>query len=345
MAQTVRLWTIDDGSTLRELPPSRLDLESRLEDWLEADISLVENDLLVIGRQVLTDFGGYIDLLCIDPAGDLVILELKRDRTPREIVAQSLDYASWVTELPPARVLEMANRYLGARGPLEAAFSRRFGIELPDGVNQNHRILIVASVIDASSERIIRYLSTVHGVNINAATFQYFRDALGRELLARVFLLEPERVEHSAAVKGVSRRRRLSYEELTAIADERGVGPLYRSLVEVLKPHFAYTRTTGSSIAFKADYQGSRSVMMSLIPAESSVERGVKFQLYAKRIEHRFGMPSGTLAAVLPPGTQEWRYYEGASDDWAGYQGFFIAPQDASRLAETWNGTMPPRED
>jgi len=26
-----------------------------------------------------------------------VLIELKRDRTPREIVAQALDYASWVS--------------------------------------------------------------------------------------------------------------------------------------------------------------------------------------------------------------------------------------------------------
>ena len=52
----------------------------------------------MIGREVETDFGGSIDILCIDAEGDLVIVELKRDRTPREVTAQALDYASWVTD-------------------------------------------------------------------------------------------------------------------------------------------------------------------------------------------------------------------------------------------------------
>lgn len=343
MAQNIRLWTIGGGSALRELSPSKLDLESRLEAWLEADISILENNLLVIGRQVTTDFGGCIDLLCIDGAGDLVVLELKRDKTPREIVAQALDYASWIAELPAHRVTSIANDYLGAHGPLEKAFSERFRTELPDTINQSHRILIAAALVDASSERIIRYLSSVHGVNINAATFQYFKDADGRELLARVFLMEPERVEQRSIETGRSKRRRLSLEELEAIAEEKGVGELYRTLVETFRTQFDYTRTTGSSVAFKAPYNGERNVMLSLIPQQSSAEKGVKFQLYGKRVMHRFGIPTAELAAALPSDTESWAYYDGAPDDWAGYQGYFASSEDALRLTLAWNASRTSR--
>lgn len=94
MTQDVRVWRISDHDTLNELQRSRLDLEARLEDWLAADIGVLDDDLLVIGRQVETDFGGVIDLLCMDASADLVVVELKRDKTPRQIVAQTLDYAS-----------------------------------------------------------------------------------------------------------------------------------------------------------------------------------------------------------------------------------------------------------
>jgi len=113
---------------LEEVSPGALDLESRLETWIEADVSVVEADLLVIGRQVATDFGGIIDLLCLEPNGDVVILELKPAKTPREITAQALDYASWVAELPPERIIEMANAYLRTNGPIESAFN---GSSLP----------------------------------------------------------------------------------------------------------------------------------------------------------------------------------------------------------------------
>ena len=75
---------------------------------------------MIIERQVKTDFGGIIDLLCLDSRGDLAIVELKRDKTPREIMAQMLDYASWVNDLSHERIAEIANAYLGEKDSLAA---------------------------------------------------------------------------------------------------------------------------------------------------------------------------------------------------------------------------------
>ncbi len=66
-------------------------------------------------------------------------------------------------------------------------------------------MLVVGSQIDASSERIIKYLSDSHGVNINAATFQFFRDSNGAEYMGRVFLIEPEQVDLQTRSKGSSK--------------------------------------------------------------------------------------------------------------------------------------------
>lgn len=63
---------------------SALDLESRLEDMIVADPSLTGMELLVVGRQVPTDYGGFIDVLAVDSDARLHVLELKRDRTPRD---------------------------------------------------------------------------------------------------------------------------------------------------------------------------------------------------------------------------------------------------------------------
>ncbi|QOJ19088.1 MAG: DUF91 domain-containing protein [Phycisphaeraceae bacterium] len=73
--------------------------ESRLETVLAADITVVDPGWLLIGRQVPTAFGKFIDLLAIDAEGQLIVIELKKNRTPREVVAQLLDYGSWVRNL------------------------------------------------------------------------------------------------------------------------------------------------------------------------------------------------------------------------------------------------------
>ena len=50
-------------------------------------------DLLLIGRQVRTD-RGIVDLLALDSNGNTVIIELKRNESPRGIVSQAISYCS-----------------------------------------------------------------------------------------------------------------------------------------------------------------------------------------------------------------------------------------------------------
>jgi RecB family endonuclease NucS len=74
-------------------------ISRRLDRWIAADVSVLRPGLMVVGQQVPTESGGIIDLLCVKEGGDLVVLELKRDKTPRQITAQVLNYASWAKEL------------------------------------------------------------------------------------------------------------------------------------------------------------------------------------------------------------------------------------------------------
>ena len=60
MPEQIRLWKVEPEDRLEELERRKLDLEARLEVWIQRDISIVSSELLVIGRQVETDFGGYI---------------------------------------------------------------------------------------------------------------------------------------------------------------------------------------------------------------------------------------------------------------------------------------------
>jgi len=207
MPEEVKIWKIMDGDRLKEIKRTKLDLENRLEQWLENDISIISNNLLIIGRQVRTEFGGEIDLLCLERNGDAVVVELKRDKTPRDVVAQVLDYGSWVSDLSNDKISEIANEYLGGDGPLEEAFKHKFNEEIPEVLNENHKLLIIASDMDSSSERIVRYLSNSYGVGINTVSFQYLKDDDRSEFLARVFLIAPSQVEQKLQTRSASKRR------------------------------------------------------------------------------------------------------------------------------------------
>lgn len=324
MPEDARIWKILKNDELKEIKKSKLDLEERIENWLERDISILSDDLLVIGRQVDTGICGTIDLLCLDTNGDVVIVELKRDKTPREVTAQALDYASWIKDLSNDKITEIADKYLAGKEPLDEAFKIKFGEELPETINGEHSMLIVGSEIDARSERIINYLSDTYGVGINAATFQYFRDENNRELLARVFLIEPSEVEYKTQTKTSSKRKpNLTYEQLEEIAEKNGVGDLYRYFVDSLTPLFDKTSTRRSSIAFVGLLDGSKKAIMNLIPQDSNQNKGLYFQVYIPRLSDYFNVDKNHLIALLPKQSEEWKYYYNAPPDMSGYAGFF----------------------
>lgn len=188
MSVEMAIWRITSGRP-KPVPFSSLDLEQRLEEMIFHDPALIGVDLLVVGRQVATEFGGLIDVLAVDQEARLHVLELKRDKTPRDVVAQTLDYGSWVQTLTLDDVRGIfADKKEGA---FDDEFAERFGNPLPDVFNAGHQLTIVASALDPASDRIVSYLAEQHDVPINAVFFRYFKDD-DREYLARTWLLPPE---------------------------------------------------------------------------------------------------------------------------------------------------------
>ncbi|HET9956060.1 MAG TPA: endonuclease NucS domain-containing protein [Polyangiaceae bacterium] len=195
MAIRTALWKVGQDPT--PLQRSSLPKEQLLEDMIVRAPALLSQEWMLIGRQEDTGFGGRIDLLAIAPDASLVLIELKRDRTPREVVAQAIDYASWVEGLKAEDVREIYERFAPGRLLAEDFQSRFGGILDEEALNQNHQIVIVAGSLDASSERIIGYLSG-RGISINVLCFEVF--ALNGELLlSRAWLLDPIESQINAA--------------------------------------------------------------------------------------------------------------------------------------------------
>ncbi len=340
MPEEVRLWNISEGDKLKEIKSTSLDYESRLESWIEKDISILDPNLLVIGRQVKTDFNGIIDLLCLNPDGDTIIIELKKDKTSREITSQALDYASWVRNLSNNKIVSISEKYFGNSTNLEEAYIIKFGKDLPEILNENHSILIVGSNIDSSSERIINYLSEVYGVNINAATFQYFMNENNEEFLTRIFLIELDKAKYQNRTKSSSKRRRnLTFEELYEITKQNNIGDLYHYFVSQLSKIFK-KHTTASSIAFTADFNGSQKAIFSLIPNKSSEIDGLHFQLYFNRICEVLNYEKDEALKLLPSKYEDWIYYENAGPDFSGYSGYFRKKEEIDKFISGINNTL-----
>ncbi len=200
------IWRIEKD--LNPLSLTGIDLEKRLEEIISAKLSILDPGLMQIGRQVPTAFGGYIDILAIDAIGSLVVVELKKGKTPREVVAQLLDYASWARRLTSEAIaeifIEYQQNFLDKKTPegIGVALKRKFKA-VPDELNASHRLLVVAGELDPSTERIVNYLQEQYAVDINVAFFRTFKDEC-REYLTRTWLTEPDSLAteiSSSAVK------------------------------------------------------------------------------------------------------------------------------------------------
>lgn len=197
MPVEMKLWQVN-GEKLSELGSTALDYERRLQAWICEDPSVLGMDLAVIGREVNTGFG-RIDVLAVGRDGEVVIVEIKRDRTPRDVVAQTLEYASWVSDRVYEDLDRIALEYRGKS--LRELFAEVFDAPLPNDLSgANHSMLIVSSEFDQASERIVRYLAEKHSLNINGIFFKFFRQDAS-ELLGRAWLMDPVAVQERAETR------------------------------------------------------------------------------------------------------------------------------------------------
>ncbi len=220
--------------------------EAELEEWIVSSPSLIEDNLLILAKQHDVPGIGRLDLLCMDSDGTLVIVELKRDMAPREAVSQALDYASWLDSTSEEAISAIGREHL--KGELDDAFRERFHTDPPEWTVHNHRILLVAVRLNTAAERIIRYLSERHEVNINAVFFQYSKLSDGKEILVRSVLVPDD------AGGGKTRSKRTSREALTSMAAEQGTAALVQ-ICRTMKGLWREepTSTSGGSFRYWTD--------------------------------------------------------------------------------------------
>ena len=170
-------------------PKRELELEKHLENWLEnsPEQTLSQEDFLWIGRQTsATDEDGHLftDLFGVDSKGNLVIVELKKGRTPRDIVAQILDYAAWAEDLSEPQIRKIADGYFAKRDAFrektfDDAFREAFDIpetdELPQLNDGGLRLFIVAEEIPSRVARVCRFLRNSHGINVSCVNVSIFQ--------------------------------------------------------------------------------------------------------------------------------------------------------------------------
>lgn len=202
MATEIKTWQIVDGK-LHEVNSTLLDGKRKekddLEQWIRSHPEILGSDIALIGEQVQTK-SGPLDFLGIDSSGNLVIIELKRDKLHREVLAQAIDYASDVADWEVAKLDEICLKT--TKQNLEDYLADKFPeLSFEDiGVNQSQRLLLVGLSVDEPLGRMIEWLSSNYNIGINAIVLNYVKTKSGDELLSRTVII-PEEIEREKANK------------------------------------------------------------------------------------------------------------------------------------------------
>ncbi|MFQ5586424.1 MAG: hypothetical protein ACE5GF_06355 [Thermodesulfobacteriota bacterium] len=180
--------------------------EAVLETWLESnpDDILEDGKLLIIGRQVTTNLGSVIDLLGIDREGNTVVIELKRDRTPRDTLAQALEYASFAEELDTNQLETILQHYATDDALSLAEYHRTYFELAPDeavSFNKEQRIVLVGQRVAGEIRQTASFLRR-KGLRVTCLEFSYFQTGDGKHLLSYDIVVgkEPAKIKHISSI-------------------------------------------------------------------------------------------------------------------------------------------------
>ena len=184
MKTDIGIWEIDRASraaTKLDLA-KRVETEEMLEAVLVANPNMLMRGLTLVGRQIPVETG-YVDLLGIDEDGRLVVFELKRDRLTRDVVAQILDYCTYLETLSDSELATLMAERSGKDGIKKIAdFWEWYGNQPGDSVRPV-RMVLVGLGIDVSAHRMVAYLAE-SGIDIRLLIFHGYVQGDGM-LLAR----------------------------------------------------------------------------------------------------------------------------------------------------------------
>ncbi len=186
-----------ESDTLIPAPETNIEFEEHMETWFEnSPWALVEDELILwIDRQPSAqDEEGTVfpDLLGVDSEGNLIIVEFKRGRTPRDVMAQLLEYASWANELSEEEIHEIADVYFERRDEFRGrtfseAFMEVFDIPETDELRplkRKLRLFVVGEEIQPRVANVCRFLRTSYKIDVSCIAVSKFQTESGDEIVS-----------------------------------------------------------------------------------------------------------------------------------------------------------------
>lgn len=194
----MKLFTIDKNGKFVQFKEQEFKEENKeidLEILLEKNPEYFfdNSKILIIGRQVTTNLNTFIDLLGVDQFGNTVVIELKRGKTPRETLAQLIEYASFIDNLDYDQLNEIYQNYSGEDATLEDYHQEYYKSDAEEKLswNKSSKLVIVASKITPEIKQTSMYLRK-KGLDVYCVEFKYFVNKADNKMISSDFVVGDE---------------------------------------------------------------------------------------------------------------------------------------------------------
>ena len=196
MTANLGVWSLDEPPTgegtpgqPRSVARSSVGLEVHLEDWIEADATLISAGLTIVGRQIPID-DGRLDLLAIDAQDRWVVIEIKSGLLDSGALTQALGYASSLARLSRDELKQKVQPRLRESNAAVNVSARVEQLLETEGDQRDIAVSLVGVGISAGLQRMREFLSR-YDVPISIVSFEVFALDPGPKLLIREVLEEP----------------------------------------------------------------------------------------------------------------------------------------------------------
>lgn len=299
----MRVFGIQSGGQFSEYVHTPFQVEHEeavLEDWLESNPDGIVEDgrILVIGRQVVTNLGGFIDLLGLDREGDVVVIELKRDRTPRDTIAQSLEYASFAERLDTVQLEGILRSYLNDESLSLAEHHREYfelGADEAVAFNKDQRIVIVGQRVSPEIRQTATFLRS-KGIRVTCVEFTFFQANGGTRLLSQEIVVgtESEKPRHVAS----GSLPVVTEDAFLASADENGKA-VFARILELAKAKEMPIHWGTKGFSLNVDVDGTHVAICFVYPPDSVYKQTLRTTLRDRGgVEKKSAVPEKEIQAL-----------------------------------------------
>jgi hypothetical protein len=299
----MRVFGIQSDGTFSEYVQTQFQVdheESILEDWIESNPDGIVEDgrILIIGRQVATNFGGFIDLLGLDREGHVIVVELKRDRTPRDTLAQALEYVSFAERLDPAQLEQILRSYLNDESLNLSEYHREYfqiGAEEAISFNKNQGIAVVGQRISPEIRQTASFLRS-KGIKVTCVEFTFFQTDIGTRLLSQEIVVGKESEKPSQVTSGSLPI--VTENAFMASLDENGKAVFF-NILDLAREKLMPIHWGTKGFSLNVDLDGNHVAVCFGYPVESVYKQSIYTALRGRGgMKSKTAVPEDTLKAL-----------------------------------------------